>query len=79
MIRYSKQFFFKDKVYEELQQRFGDDQRLAEINDIQYLPYLDQVMKETQRYFMSEFLIFRHVEQSSKIGKIYYFSKYKHK
>ncbi|XP_065201763.1 cytochrome P450 4g15-like isoform X2 [Planococcus citri] len=58
----------QDKLYHELYDVFGDDDRDGNQEDIRQLPYLDQVLKESLRRFTIAPFILREVQDDSKIG-----------
>ena len=58
----------QDRLYNEIREVFGNDDRPADADDISKLTYLDQVMKETLRRFVLVPVVFRQVEVDSKIG-----------
>ncbi|XP_065224516.1 cytochrome P450 4C1-like [Planococcus citri] len=57
----------QDKLYDELYEIFGDSDRPADENEVERLPYLDQVLKETLRRFPVP-VMFREAEEDIKIG-----------
>ncbi|XP_065224514.1 cytochrome P450 4C1-like isoform X2 [Planococcus citri] len=59
----------QDKLYDELYEIFGDGDRLADENDVERLPYLDQVIRETLRRFPIPVpVMFREAGEDIKIG-----------
>uniref|UniRef100_A0AAT9UTT8 Cytochrome P450 3634C1 n=1 Tax=Maconellicoccus hirsutus TaxID=177089 RepID=A0AAT9UTT8_MACHI len=58
----------QNKLYDELYEVFGDSDRMADENDVARLPYLDKVLKETLRRFPIVPLMFREVEEDTKLG-----------
>nr|UTI67593.1 farnesyl diphosphate synthase [Kerria lacca] len=62
----------QEKVYEEIYEVFGDDDRPADEGDLDKFPYMDQVMKESLRIFTLVPHIFRKVDEDMKIGPYVY-------
>lgn len=60
--------FIQGNLHDELKQVFGNDDRTADLDDINRLPYLDMVLKETERRFTLAAFMFRNVTSDSKIG-----------
>uniref|UniRef100_A0AAT9UTJ2 Cytochrome P450 3634C2 n=1 Tax=Maconellicoccus hirsutus TaxID=177089 RepID=A0AAT9UTJ2_MACHI len=58
----------QNRLYDELYEVFGDGDRMADEDDIARFPYLDKVLKETLRRFPILPLMFREVEDDTKIG-----------
>lgn len=54
-------------------EKLGDKDRDIDMNDLNDLSYLDQVTKETARRFLLFSIIFRHVSEDIKIGKVFMF------
>lgn len=61
-------FAMQDRLYDEIHEVFGSEDRHADADDISKLTYLDQVLKETLRRFVLVPVVFRQVEVDSKIG-----------
>jgi len=56
-------------MYDEIFEVYGDGDRPANADDIQKLPYLDQVVKETLRRYPVGPLLYKNVDEDSKIGE----------
>lgn len=61
-------FQFQDRLHDELDKVFCDDDRQASYDDVERLVYLDQVLKETQRRYTFLPCIFRNVDEDCRIG-----------
>ena len=58
----------QNKLYDELYQVFGDSDRPADENDLDRLPYLEQVLKETLRRFPVALVVLREAEEDVKLS-----------
>ncbi|XP_037874701.1 cytochrome P450 4C1 [Bombyx mori] len=57
----------QEKVYQEIQELFGDSERPPEVEDIHRLLYLDAVIKEAMRLYPPAPVIIRKVERETKL------------
>ncbi|CAG9569438.1 unnamed protein product [Danaus chrysippus] len=57
----------QDKIYEEIKDIFGDDERDVTKEDLSKLVYLEAVLKETMRYYPIVPIIGRHLDKDVKL------------
>lgn len=60
--------FLQDKVYKEVINVLGTEDRFIEMKDVQNMPYLEQCIKETLRLFPTGPLILREATDFFKLS-----------
>lgn len=66
----NEHIFSQDKVYNEIIEVLGQEDRFVEMNDVSKMSFLEQCIKETMRMFLISPCMFRKAEDDLKLSTI---------